>query len=345
MNPLLFFTYLNQPWLQRAIISAFLTGIICSVIGTFVLLRGMVFLGEAIAHSAFAGAALGILLGINPFWTIILFSVGSAIGIGYVNEKKVMKDEIVIGIVFSFFMALAIFFIGLMNRYSTDINSILFGNVLSVSIENFLLLIVVSVALLITLLVIRKELYFMTFDMEMAAVSGVPVRVLSYLFLIMVSLTVSVSLRAIGAILVFAMIVTPAAAAYQWTFRLRPLLILSAVFGSGSGLLGLYISFLLDMPSSSAIVILVTVIFSVSFLLSPKRRKTSSIIECPYCGQTLTGTGKCPEVDCIFDDLPHVHDGERITIDKSRLTDKPPSVHGHHQQEDQLDVEESGRGE
>jgi iron/zinc/copper transport system permease protein len=300
----------------------------------------MVFLGEAIAHSAFAGAALGILLNINPIWTIMLFSTGSAIGIGYVNEKRVMKDEIVIGIVFSFFMALAIFFIGLMNRYSTDINSILFGNVLYISMENFLLLLVTSTMILLVLIVIRKELYYMTFDMDMAKVSGVPVKFLSYLFLIMVSLTISVSLKAIGAILVFAMIVTPAAAAYQWTFRLRTLLILSALFGSLSGFFGLYLSFLFDIPSSSAIVMLITLVFIVSFLLSPKRRKTSNIIECPYCGEMLSD--ECYGDECIFWDVPHVHDRETITIDKSKLTDKPPSLHGHHHQKANHQVKRVG---
>ncbi|GAI88035.1 unnamed protein product, partial [marine sediment metagenome] len=119
-----FFVALSNPLMQRALITAVIIGIIGSVIGVFVLLKGMIFLGEAIAHSAFAGAALGILLGIDPLITILIFGVTSAIGIGYVNEKKVMKDDVIIGVVFTFFMALAILLIGLMPSYSTDIFSI-----------------------------------------------------------------------------------------------------------------------------------------------------------------------------------------------------------------------------
>ncbi|MCK5157658.1 MAG: metal ABC transporter permease, partial [Candidatus Heimdallarchaeota archaeon] len=209
-----FFQAFQYPFMQYALIAGVVIGIVCSIIGVFVLLRGLIFLGQAIAHSAFAGAALAILTGIDPILTIIGFSVVSAVGIGYVNQKKLMNSEVIIGIVFAFFMALAILFIGLHGEYSSDINSILFGNILLVDLADMLLLIVFSFVILMLVFAIKKELYFMTFDSQQAQVSGVPVKFLSYLFLIAVSLTISVSLKAIGAILVFAMIVTPAAAAY-----------------------------------------------------------------------------------------------------------------------------------
>ena len=150
---------------------------------------------------------------------------------------------------------------------------------------------------------IKKELLFVTFDEEMAKVTGIPVRFLNYAFLMMVAAVITVSLKAIGAILVFAMIVTPAAAAYQWTYNTNNMLVLSASFGAISSFLGLLLSFIFDMPTGSSIVIVVTVIFFISFVVSPKRRKMYAFTmahdqeshrkECAYCRE-LNGENKCP---------------------------------------------------
>jgi len=309
-----FFNALSQTYMQRALITSVVIGIIGGVIGVFVLLRGMVFLGEAIAHSAFAGAALGLLLGINPLITIILFGIFAAVGVGYVNEKKVMKDEVAIGIVFTFFMALAILFIGLMKEYSTDVTSILFGDIMTVSEENFFILIFLAGAIMIFIYMLKKELYMMTFNAEMAEIAGIPVRLLNYLFLVVVALTIDISLKAIGAILVFAMIVTPAAAAYQWTFRINKMIFLSALFGTLSAIFGLFFSFILDLPSGSTIVTIATIVFVISFVLSPKRRKAAPVpLECAYCSKTIAGEEYCLDEACLIHNVPHIH-GEKGVI-------------------------------
>jgi ABC-type Mn2+/Zn2+ transport system permease subunit len=321
--------------MQRAIIASVLIGIVCSVIGVFVLLRGMVFLGQAIAHSGFAGAALAILLGWNPTLVIMGFSALSAIGIGYVNQKKLMKNEIIIGIVFSFFMALAIIIIGLYDEYFTNIQSILFGQVLLVTREDFILLLIFSALILLVVFLIKKELYFITFNEELAEISGIPVKWLSYTFLIIVSLTIAVSLKTIGAILVFAMIVTPAAAAYQWTYKLNKMIILSVIFGIVSAIVGLFLSFILDIASGSTIVSLVTVIFITSFLLSPKRRSLKKDLgECPFCKDYLPdASGVCQNPSCKFYDIPHVHDAEKVSIRKEFLPLRKRTPHKHEKQE------------
>jgi len=312
-----FLRSLERPWMQRALLAAFIVGIISAIIGVFVLLRGMVFLGEAIAHSAFAGAALGILLGINPIWPILVFGIISAVSVGYVNEKKIMRDEVIIGVFFSFFMALAILFIGLMPYYSTDVTAILFGNLLLISEQNFRILLILAALVFFTIWMIKKELYFMTFNEELAQVSGVPVRVLNYLFLILVAISIDISLRAIGAILVFAMVVTPAAAAYQWTFRLNRLILLSIIFGVFSTTFGLFLSYMIDLPSGSTSVVVVTSIFAFSFLVSPKRRFGKfAIDECVFCRDAVPMAGKCEDPDCLASELPHVHDEDRLWVKK-----------------------------
>ncbi|MFW9923163.1 MAG: metal ABC transporter permease [Candidatus Thorarchaeota archaeon] len=331
-----FFLSFKYDFMQKAFISAIIIGVVCSIIGVFVLLRGLIFLGQAIAHSAFAGASLAILLGIDPILTIIGFSVVSAIGIGYVNQKKLMNNEVIIGIVFSFFMALAILFIGLHGEYSSDINSILFGNILLVDLEDFILLIVFSVAILMLVLLIKKELYYMTFNSELAKIAGIPVTILTYVFLIVVSLTISISLKAIGAILVFAMIVTPAAAAYQWTFELNKMIGLSVIFGVFSSVFGLFFSYLLDIASGAAIVVIVTVIFVISFIASPKRRSAKKDqLECPFCKEYIPGPcDECEKEDCEFGGIPHIHEKDGIIIAEKHLPVKDPTIHQHDEEQE-----------
>ncbi|MHA1839164.1 MAG: metal ABC transporter permease [Candidatus Ranarchaeia archaeon] len=325
-----FLNALSYPFMQRALISSLIIGIICSMVGVFVLLRGIVFLGEAIAHSAFAGAALALLLAIDPLLTIMVFAVMSAIGIGYVNEKQLMQREVIVGIVFSFFMGLAVLFIGLLPVFNTDVTSILFGNILLISFTNYTLLLIFGFAVFFVVAAIKKELFFMTFDSEAAQVTGIPVRFLNYLFLVVVSLTISVSLRAIGAILVFAMIITPAASAYQLTFKLNKLLGISMIFGVTSTIAGLYLSYILDAPSGSTIVILATTIFAFCFLLSPKRRTAGkSVLECPYCKDSVLSSEGCQNPECPSYGLPHQHDDTRIALRVQDLPVTRTTIHGH----------------
>jgi len=333
-----FFQAFQYGFMQRALFSSIIIGVVCSIIGVFVLLRGMVFLGQAIAHSSFAGATLGILLGVeNPLLLIMGFSLLSAMGIGYVNQKQIMRDEVIIGIVFSFFIALAALFIGLQKEYTSDIKSVLFGNLLTVDQEDFILLVIYSVLVLVVLFLIKKELYFITFDAELANIAGVPVALLNYVFLILVSITIAVSLKAIGAILVFAMIVTPAAAAYQWTFKLNKMIGLSVLFGVSSSLIGLFLSYILDLASAASIATTISVVFFVSFAFSPKRRSLKKISgECPFCKKYFDESGQCPNPECLFGDIDHLHTAEKIEIKKAVILEKKPAVH-HHDKETEME--------
>jgi ABC-type Mn2+/Zn2+ transport system permease subunit len=255
-----------------------------------------------------------------------------------------MRDEVIIGIIFAFFMALAVLFIGLHGEYSSDINSILFGNILLVDRNDLLLLAVFSFVILLIVFLIKKELYFITFNQELAKISGIPVNIISYLFLVIVSITISVSLKAIGAILVFAMIVTPAAAAYQWTFKLNKMIILSTIFGVLSSIFGLFSSYILDLPSGSTIVIIVTSVFLVSFAFSPKRISTrKGHLECPYCREVIAGPcDECHAEDCAFRDIPHSHEKEVILIDKKQLPERERTLHKH---DEVLKKDKNPRGE
>lgn len=257
--------------MQRILIAAIVIGIVGGVIGTFIILYKIIFLGEAIAHSAFAGVALALVIGFQPIYMIFLFSEISAISVGYVNQKKIMNENIILAIIFSGMMALGIIFINLLTEVSASVGSILFGALFYINQEQVITLIFVSVVVIIILIYLRKEYFFMVFNKEMSKLSGIPVKFLDYLFLMLLAALIAVSIQSIGAILVFAIFIMPAATAYMLTYNYRVMIILSALFGAISGFLGVMISFLYNLPGGPSIVIVATGLFLIAFIFSPKR--------------------------------------------------------------------------
>ncbi len=289
-----FFEKLGRPYLQIPLAAVIILGIVSSIIGIFIVLRGLVFMGQGIAHSAFAGGALGILIGINPFIPIFFFSTGMSVTVGYINERSKISHEIAVGIFFSFFMGLAILFIGMLQTYSTDINSLLFGNALTVSVDDLILMLIVTPIVLAIFFLIKRELFFLTFDEEMARASGIPVRTINYVFLILVAATIVVSMKALGAILVMAMIVTPAAAANQWTYSINKMIGISVAFGVISAFFGFMLSYVFDIATGPMIVAIATGIFFVSFAASPKRRRSHFELEkCLICQRAMEKHAIC----------------------------------------------------
>ncbi len=259
-------------FMQRAFAASVLLGILCSVIGVFVVVKGFSFIGAGIAHASFAGVVLGFLLGINPMIPAFAFSLLMVFFVGAATRRGELKPDISIGIFFAFTMALAVFFIGLMKQYQPGIYGYLFGNILSVTPSDLWLTAGISVFILAVISLLYKELQFITFDQEMAEASGLPVAFLHYLLLALISLTVVVSLKAVGVILVFALIVTPAASAYQLVHRLTPMIFISAAIGAAGSTAGLLLSYVWDVPSGATIVSVLTLIFLLCLWLSPKRR-------------------------------------------------------------------------
>ncbi|NOZ25921.1 MAG: metal ABC transporter permease [Nitrospirae bacterium] len=265
--------FLSFAFMQRALMAAVLIGILCSVIGVFVVVKGFSFIGAGIAHASFAGVTLGFLLGVNPMLLALLFSLLMVFFVGWATHRGELKLDISVGIFFAFTMALAILFIGLMKQYQAGVYGYLFGDILSVTRADLRLIAGISVFVLAVVGLLYKELQFITFDQEMAEASGLPVTFLYYMLLVLIAMTVVVSLKAVGVILVFALIVTPAAAAYQLVHRLTPMILVSAAIGTGGSLVGLILSYIWDVPSGATIVSLLTLVFFVCLWWSPKRRR------------------------------------------------------------------------
>jgi len=314
------------------ILTALFISTVCAVIGTFIILRGMVFLVDGIAHAAFAGGALSILLGLNPFLTIGIFSVTTGIGMAYINDKGKLDNDVAIGILFAFAMALGVIFIGLITSYQIGVEGLLFGSIIFISNTEFLILVIMgSVALLVTF-IIRKELFFITFDEDLARANGMPVRKLSYLFLIMVSVVVVVCVKTIGVILLLAFIVTPAATAYQFTFKLNKMILYAIIIAMVSSFLGYMIAYILEITASGAIVVLLTITFIGSLILSPKRRFKQPPLDegnCEFCKKAVDSAETCEycEIHSV-EGHDHNHEMEHELDQHSDSNHTFTSIHG-----------------
>lgn len=262
---------------QRAFVSSILIGAACSITGVFVILNGLSFMGAGIAHAAFAGVALGFLLGLNPLFLSIIWAIGAVWIIGFTHKKGELKLDASISIMFSFSMALAILFIGFIKSYNTELFNFLFGNLFSITNNDLWIILIMSVFSIGSILLFFKEFFFISFDPLMAEASGIPSDALFFFLLNIIGLTVVISLKSVGSILVFGLLVTPAASAYQLTHNIRIMMGLSLLFGVGSSILGLFTSYYLNVPSGSTIVIILGIIFFISMLVSPKRRRLKTI--------------------------------------------------------------------
>ncbi len=264
---------LQYTFMQRALMSAVLIGIVCSVIGVYVVLKGLSFIGAGIAHASFGGVALGYFLGWNLVGTALGFCLATAWGIGLVSRKGHIREDVAIGILFSATMALGILLVSLLKGYNVDLIGFLFGSVLAVTPEDLWLTLGLGVAILLAVGLLYKELLFITFDAEMAQVVGVPATRIYFLLLGLMAVTIVVSIKVVGIILVEALIVTPAAAAYQLTHDFRSMMALSIGIGVGSSVAGLFLSYFINTPSGGTIVLTATLVFFAAALLSPKRRR------------------------------------------------------------------------
>ncbi|MFA8439765.1 metal ABC transporter permease [Pueribacillus sp. YX66] len=261
---------MNYEFLQKALVTSIMVGIICGVIGSFIVLRGMALMGDAISHAVLPGVAISYMLGINFFYGAVVTGVLTALGIGIISQNSRIKNDSSIGLVFSAMFALGIILITVAQS-ATDLTQILFGNVLSVRTSDMIITLIVGAVVLLAVFLFYKELLVSSFDETMAAAYGLKVRMIHYGIMVLLTLVTVASLQTVGVILVVAMLITPAATAYLLTNRLSTMIFLAAFFGATSSVIGLYISFLSNLPSGPVIVLATTAIFVLVFLFSPKQ--------------------------------------------------------------------------
>jgi len=258
---------LSYEFMQRGMTAAILVGTVCAVVGTYVVLRGMAFFGDALAHTILPGIALGYLVGGGAreqlFWWALGTAVVAALGIGAISKNAEIKEDTAIGIIFAGMFALGIALISTVRSYAVDLSHFLFGDVLSVSSQSLWLILLFGGFVLLTIFAFYKEFTTISFDPILATTLRLPVGLLNNLLLALIAVTVAVSLQTVGVALMVAMLVTPAATAYLLTHRLSKMMILAAIFASLSGVIGLYLSYYLSIASGAAIVLTATMFFMI----------------------------------------------------------------------------------
>lgn len=257
-------------YLQNALFAGILVGIICGVVGCFIILRGMALMGDAISHAVLPGVVISYMVGVNFFIGAVITGVLTALAIGYVSQNSKIKHDSSIGIMFSGAFALGVVLITLNRGTGVDLWHILFGNVLAVSRSDLWMTVGIGVVVLSLIFIFYKQLVLSTFDPTMAQSIGLPIKWINYTFMFVLSLVTVAALQSVGIILVVAMLITPGSTAYLLTDRLPIMMGLSAIFGSASAIIGVYYSFIYDVATGASIVLVASVLFVLTFLFAPK---------------------------------------------------------------------------
>lgn len=257
-------------FLQSALIAAIMVGIMSGIIGSFIILRGMSLMGDAISHSVLPGVAVAYMLDVNLLIGATVFGVIAALLIGFVAANSKLKNDTAIGIVFSAFFALGFILIS-MAESSTNLHHILFGNVLAVSDKDLVSTVIVLAIVILFVVTLFKELQITSFDEVFAKSYGLNTSIIHYGLMIILTLVTVSALQTVGIILIVAMLITPAATAFLWTNRLVYMLALSSTIGAIASIIGLYLSYTMNWASGPAIVLVAAIIFLLSFIIAPKQ--------------------------------------------------------------------------
>jgi len=262
----------SYDFMQRALLAAVFMSVSCATISTFVVLRGLSFMGAGVAHAALGGIGLAVFIGINPLLGALLFALLLALVAGYAGRKGSAKRmDVAIGVFFAFGMALGVLFISLLEEYAVQFWALIFGDILAVSDLDLMLMAAMASIVVISVALFFREFLSITFDFEAALASGINATFYHYFMLVLIALSVVVALKCVGVLLVFAMLTAPAAAAYELSKTVRGMLLLSVAFALTSSISGLIISFYVPLATSALIVIILSSIFFVS-LVVPSRK-------------------------------------------------------------------------
>ena len=257
-------------FMQRGLLAALLVGVVCAVMGTFVVLKGLAFIGDAVSHAAFPGLVIAYIVGVPLYIGGAVAAVATALAIGLVTRRSRLRFDTSVGVLFAGTFAFGVMLFSTIEGYVTDLLGYLLGNVLGIGVGDLIQVAILGAIVLAIVLAIRKELLFATFDPLGAAASGLPVARLEYLLLALLGVTIVVSIQAVGIIMVVAMLVTPAATAQLLVIRFGRMMAVGVALAAVSAVLGLYLSFYLNLASGASIVLVETVFFVVALVVGPK---------------------------------------------------------------------------
>jgi len=264
-------TPLSYAFLQRGLLAALMVGVLCSIIGCYIVLRSMAFLGDAMAHAVLPGVGIAYLLGRSLTLGALAAALVVALGVGLFSRRGTIKEDTAIGVLFAAALSLGVVMISSIRTYAVDLSHILFGNVLGVSTLDLWLTAGLGAVILILIFVFYRPFLVISFDPVLAATLRMRVGLYNNLLLILLALTIVISMQTVGVGLVAAMLVTPAATAFLLVRRLPTMMALSGLIGGVSSLIGLFASYHLNVASGAAIVLTTTAFFLLAFLFAPQR--------------------------------------------------------------------------
>jgi ABC-type Mn2+/Zn2+ transport system permease subunit len=263
-------------YMQRAFVAALVVGTLCSTIGTFVVLRKLSFIGDGIAHASFAGIVIAYLKGLDYYVGALVVAVVTALGIGFVHRRGRVSLDTAIGVLFTGAFALGVFLMSRVPHYNVDLQSFLFGNILGVSRLDLWIILGLAFIVALSVALLYRALLYTTFDPVVAEASGIHAGFVDYALLVLLALTIIISLESVGIVLVAALLVTPAATAFQLTRRFTPMIALSAAIGAFCAVAGLYASYYLQAASGATIVLLATLLFFAAMAIGRIRLQSSA---------------------------------------------------------------------
>jgi zinc transport system permease protein len=265
------FELLQYEFIRNALLAVLLASIACGIIGVYVVVKRMVFISGGIAHASFGGVGLGYFLGVNPIWGIIPFSILSALVMGLVSKRTRIPEDTAIGILWALGMSLGIVFIGLSPGYAPDLFSYLFGNILTVTSVDLIIMLILDLVIIMVVFLFYKEFLALSFDDEFATVVGVPTVKLYFLLLCLIALTIVVLMKVVGLIMIIALLTIPAAISKQYTSNLKKMIFISILLSAIFGLGGLWLSYQLNLASGATIVIVSGIGFILSWFVKQGR--------------------------------------------------------------------------
>ncbi len=262
---------LEFEFMRRALLAVALVGVVSAVVGAFVVVRGMAFIGDALAHASFAGVAGAFALGVSIYLGAIVAAVATALGIGLISQRGRLRFDTTIGVLFAGAFALGIVIVSRQENYTADLFSFVFGSVFGVSWGELQVMAVLGAIVIALVALFYKELLFISYDSTVAAATGVPTRLIEYGLLTIIAVSTVVALQAVGIVLVIAMLVTPAATASLLVRRLHYMIFLGVVIAVASAVIGLYVSYYGEVAAGASIVLTATAFFTAALMFAPKR--------------------------------------------------------------------------
>lgn len=266
---------LQYEFIRNAVFAALLASVACGIIGVYIVVNRIVFLSDGVTHAAFGGIGLGYFLGLNPIHAAIAFSIAVAVGVGASSKKLGAREDTVIGVIWALGMAVGIVFIKLTPGYVPDLFSYLFGNILTVSRSDLIMMLVLDLILVSTVTLLFKELLATSFDREFAQTLRLPVNLIYYILLTLIALTVVMLIKVVGVILVMALLTIPAAVSEVYTKRLIHMMLGATALSLLFTLLGLWLSYLTNLPSGATIVLLAAAVFFLTLIYRRSGKRIS----------------------------------------------------------------------